>query len=66
MRELQLIEVFRTFRIMHYSAWLAQRWQDPAFPHSFPWFNTERYWEQHILELREQFSLLNEPALSPQ
>ncbi len=65
MTELHLIEVFRTLRIMHYSAWLARRWSDPAFPHSFPWFNTTRYWEEHILELREQFSALNEPAIRP-
>ncbi len=63
--ELHLIEVFRTLRIMHYSAWLARRWSDPAFPHSFPWFNTPRYWEEHILELREQFAALQEPALYP-
>ena len=63
--ELALVEVFRSLRIMHYSAWLARRWQDPAFPHSFPWFNTVRYWEEHILELREQLAALNEPALMP-
>ncbi len=62
-RELNLIESLRTLRIMHYSAWLARRWQDPAFPHSFPWFNTERYWASHILELREQMALLDEPPL---
>lgn len=63
--ELQLMEVFRTLRIMHYSAWLARRWADPAFPHSFPWFNTVRYWEEHILELREQLAALQQPALYP-
>ncbi len=62
-RELQLIESMRTLRLMHYSAWLARRWEDPAFPLSFPWFNTERYWAEHILELREQFAALDEPAL---
>ncbi|MCH7817536.1 MAG: serine/threonine protein kinase, partial [Proteobacteria bacterium] len=61
--ELELIESLRTLRIMHYSAWLAKRWQDPAFPQSFPWFNTERYWAEHILELREQMSALDEPLL---
>ena len=63
LKELNLIETLRTMRIMHYSAWLARRWQDPAFPMHFPWFNTERYWSEHILELREQFSALNEPPL---
>lgn len=62
-RQLNLIETLRTIRMMHYSAWLARRWSDPAFPMHFPWFNTERYWSEHILELREQFAALDEPAL---
>ncbi len=62
-KELDLIEALRTLRIMHYSAWLARRWEDPAFPKCFPWFNTERYWAEHILELREQMAALDEPAL---
>ncbi|MDP3517811.1 MAG: serine/threonine protein kinase [Pseudohongiella sp.] len=61
--ELGLIEPLRTLRIMHHSAWLAKRWTDPAFPRSFPWFNTERYWAEHILELREQLAALDEPPL---
>lgn len=61
--QLQLVEALRSLRIMHYSAWLARRWQDPAFPHNFPWFNSPRYWAEHILELREQLALLNEPPL---
>ena len=61
--ELALIESLRTLRLMNYSAWLARRWSDPAFPLSFPWFNTPRYWSQHILELREQLAVLDEPPL---
>lgn len=61
--ELSLIEPLRCLRQMHYSAWLARRWKDPAFPLSFPWFNTERYWAEHILELREQRAILDEPIL---
>jgi len=61
--ELVLIEPLRTMRLMHYSAWLARRWDDPAFPQSFTWFNTENYWASHILELREQLSALQEPPL---
>lgn len=61
--ELILIESYRTLRLMHYSAWLARRWDDPAFPLSFPWFNTENYWAGHILELREQLSALDEAPL---
>ena len=62
-RELHLIEALRTLRLMHYSAWLARRWDDPAFPLAFPWFNTQRYWQDRILELREQIALMDEPPL---
>jgi Ser/Thr protein kinase RdoA (MazF antagonist) len=62
-QELQLVEALRTLRILHYCAWLARRWDDPAFPHHFPWFNTTRYWGEHILQLREQMAALNEPPL---
>ena len=61
--QLKLIEVFRTLRIMHHSAWIARRWSDPAFPRAFSWFASPRYWSDHILALREQLSALNEPAI---
>jgi Ser/Thr protein kinase RdoA (MazF antagonist) len=64
-RELALVEALRTLRLIHYSAWLARRWDDPAFPAAFPWFNTQRYWQDRILELREQVALMDEPALGP-
>jgi Ser/Thr protein kinase RdoA (MazF antagonist) len=62
-RELPLIEGLRSLRLLHYSAWLARRWDDPAFPMSFPWFGTERYWGEQILILREQLSALDEEPL---
>jgi Ser/Thr protein kinase RdoA (MazF antagonist) len=62
-QQIRFIESLRTLRIMYFSAWLAKRWDDPAFPRAFPWFNTTQYWEQHILDLREQLGELNEPAL---
>lgn len=62
-RELQLIGALRALRMLHYSAWLARRWEDPIFPRTFPWFNTVRYWGEQILELREQLALLSEPPL---
>jgi Ser/Thr protein kinase RdoA (MazF antagonist) len=62
-RELQLVEALRTLRLMHHSAWLARRWNDPAFPAAFPWFATNRYWEERILELREQIAIMQESAL---
>ena len=58
-----LIEALRTLRILHYTAWIARRWEDPAFPLAFPWFSSPRYWEEHILNLREQAAALNNPAL---
>lgn len=61
--ELHLVEALRTLRLIHYAAWIASRWNDPAFPMAFPWFNTNNYWEEHILTLREQAALLNEPPL---
>lgn len=61
--EVHLIEALRTLRLIHYSAWLAQRWDDPAFKQAFPWFNTQRYWQERILELREQIALMDEPPL---
>ncbi|UXY16759.1 serine/threonine protein kinase [Chitiniphilus purpureus] len=64
-RELHLIEALRTLRLMHYAGWLAQRWDDPAFPHAFPWFNTQRYWQEHILALREQVAAMDEAPLWP-
>lgn len=62
-RELHLIEALRTLRLIHYSAWIARRWDDPAFPAAFPWFNTERYWQDRILELKEQIALMDEAPL---
>ncbi|MDG1944557.1 MAG: serine/threonine protein kinase [Halioglobus sp.] len=62
-RQIRWIESLRTMRLINYAAWLARRWEDPAFPRSFTWFNTERYWADHILELREQMSALQEEPL---
>lgn len=64
-RQLYLVEALRTLRLLHYSAWIARRWDDPAFPAAFPWFNTQRYWQDRILELREQVALMDEPPLWP-
>jgi Ser/Thr protein kinase RdoA (MazF antagonist) len=61
--ELWLIEALRTLRLIHYAGWLARRWDDPAFPASFPYFNTQRYWQDHILALREQAAVLDEAPI---
>ncbi|HKC53749.1 MAG TPA: serine/threonine protein kinase [Burkholderiales bacterium] len=62
-RELHLLEALRTLRLIHYSAWIARRWDDPAFPAAFPWFNTQRYWQDRILELKEQIALMQEEPI---
>jgi Ser/Thr protein kinase RdoA (MazF antagonist) len=63
--ELHLIEALRTLRLVHYAAWIARRWDDPAFPAAFPWFGSTRYWQDRILELKEQIALMDEPPLFP-
>jgi Ser/Thr protein kinase RdoA (MazF antagonist) len=62
-RELHVVEALRSLRIMHYAAWLARRWDDPAFKQAFPWFDSHRYWEDHVLALREQVALMQEEPL---
>ena len=57
-RELQCIEPLRTLRIIHYSAWLAGRQDDPAFPMHFPWFGTSDYWRGQCDTLREQIEAM--------
>jgi Ser/Thr protein kinase RdoA (MazF antagonist) len=56
--EAALIEPLRALRMVHYAAWLARRWHDPAFPRAFPWFGETRYWERHVAELEEQGMVL--------
>ena len=62
-RELALIEPLRTLRIIHHSGWLGKRWDDPAFQRAFPWFNTQNYWQDHILSLKEQVAAMQEEPL---
>jgi Ser/Thr protein kinase RdoA (MazF antagonist) len=64
LRELALIEPLRTLRMVHHSAWLAERWDDPAFPVAFPWFGTTNYWLQQEQQLREQIAAMEEPPLA--
>ncbi|WP_207061253.1 serine/threonine protein kinase [Motiliproteus sp. SC1-56] len=61
--ELALIEPLRALRSLHYSAWLARRWEDPAFPLHFPWFNTEAYWMEQLMEVRELHQAVTRPPL---
>jgi len=58
--EAALIEALRALRMIHYAAWLARRWHDPAFPRAFPWFGEPRYWERHVAELEEQLMALEQ------
>jgi Ser/Thr protein kinase RdoA (MazF antagonist) len=61
--ELSLIEPLRTLRLIHYSAWLARRWEDPIFPVNFPWFGTPDYWRGQVLMLQEQVEQMQEEPL---
>lgn len=63
-KELRLVESLRSLRMLHHSAWLARRWEDPSFRHHFPWFNTVTYWGEQILHLREQIAALQEDPLA--
>ena len=64
-RELHLVESLRTLRLLHYNAWIARRWHDPAFPAAFPWFEAPRHWESVITQMQEQLSALHEPPPDP-
>lgn len=57
--QVSMIESLRSMRLIHYSAWLAKRWHDPAFPKNFPWFDTRTYWQQHLRELQDQIALID-------
>jgi Ser/Thr protein kinase RdoA (MazF antagonist) len=61
--EIALIEPLRALRLVHYHAWIARRWDDPAFPQAFPWFASPRHWEGVITQLQEQFDALREPVI---
>jgi Ser/Thr protein kinase RdoA (MazF antagonist) len=65
-RELALVEPLRTLRMIHHSAWIAERWSDPAFPIAFPWFGSAGYWSQQATQLSEQIDAMRDPpALAP-
>jgi Ser/Thr protein kinase RdoA (MazF antagonist) len=61
--ELRYIEALRSLRMVHYAGWLATRWEDPAFPKHFPWFNTADYWRTHIAELEVQCERMDDEPL---
>lgn len=63
--EFQLVESLRTLRLLHYHAWIARRWDDPAFPAAFPWFGEPRHWEGVITQLQEQLAALQACAFTP-
>jgi Ser/Thr protein kinase RdoA (MazF antagonist) len=63
-RELALVEPLRTLRMIHHSAWIAERWADPAFPIAFPWFGTPSYWSQQTVQLREQLEAMGDEPLA--
>jgi Ser/Thr protein kinase RdoA (MazF antagonist) len=62
--ELALVEPLRSLRMIHHSAWIAERWSDPAFPAAFPWFGTPSYWSQQTVQLREQLEAMADEPLA--
>ncbi len=64
-REVRLIEPLRGLRMLHHAGWVAQRWDDPAFPRAFPWFGETRNWESYVTDLLEQsITIENQPLLN--
>ncbi len=63
LRELALVEPLRALRMIHYEAWLADRYTEPTFAAAFPWFTERTHWDRHVLDLREQSARLDEPPL---
>ena len=61
--QLQLVEALRAVRMLNHTAWIAERWADPAFPRAFPWFEEPGFWERHLNDLAEQIPLVREPPL---
>jgi len=63
-REVRMVEPLRGLRMLHHAAWVAQRWEDPAFPRAFPWFGETRNWESYVTDLFEQsITIQNQPLL---
>ncbi len=63
-RQWYLVEALRGLRMINYMGWLARRWDDPSFQHHFPWFNQSRYWEEQLLQLKEQLGAIqNQPTV---
>ena len=60
-RELALVEPLRTLRMIRHSAWIAERWSDPAFPLAFPWFASAGHWSQQATQLSEQIDAMRDP-----
>ncbi|MCC6173275.1 MAG: serine/threonine protein kinase [Gammaproteobacteria bacterium] len=63
--EIALIEPLRALRMVHHSAWIAARWNDPAFPRAFPWFTSPRYWQEHLSDLWQQLEAVAAPPMAP-
>lgn len=61
-REARLVDTLRALRLLHYATWLASRWDDPAFPPAFPWFEGRHFWSGHLATLRDQLETLQADA----
>ena len=59
-KSLRLVEPLRALRMIHFSAWIAKRWEDPAFKRIFPGFGSNAYWSEQIGDLQDQLSVIRE------
>jgi Ser/Thr protein kinase RdoA (MazF antagonist) len=58
--KLNLTEALRTMRMVHFNAWIAKRWDDHSFQRVFPQFTSANYWDQELIDLRVQMSVLQD------
>lgn len=55
---LSLIEPLRGLRLIHYTGWIAKRWEDPIFQRMFTQFASDAFWAGEIEALQEISELI--------
>lgn len=50
---MRLIEPLRALRMIHFTTWIAKRYEDPAFKQIFVDYGSERYWREQLIALQE-------------
>lgn len=57
---LRLTESLRTLRMIKHAAWIGERYSEPLFQKAFPYYRDRRYWEEFLLSIKEQISLMQD------